>query len=90
MKIGNCKFYIMRVAVYSLDKIIYEGEASAVNAKTAVGEITILDHHRPLISVLAPGAIKVTGSDGDQFFNVTGGFLEVEPQNRVRLLVETA
>lgn len=79
----------MRVAVYSLEKILYEGEASAVNAKTAMGEITILDHHRPLISMLTPGAVKVTGPEGDKFFDVQSGFLEVEPQNRVRLLVES-
>lgn len=80
----------MRVAIYSLAKIVYEGEASAVNAKTAMGEITVLDHHRPLISMLAPGPVRVTdAAKGDQWFEVKGGFLEVEPAgNSVRLLVE--
>ena len=80
----------MKVAIYSLEKILYEGDAKAVNAKTAVGEITVLDHHRPLISMLAEGPVRVTdNTSGDQWFNVKGGFLEVEPAgNSVRLLVE--
>lgn len=80
----------MRVAVYSLEKILYEGEASAVNAKTMVGEITVLDHHRPLISMLMKGALRITDAEGEKWFNVSGGFLEVEPGNSVRLLVEEA
>ena len=79
----------MRVAVYSLEKILYEGEASAVNCKTQVGEITVLEHHRPLISMLIPGPLRITDNkDGDQWFDVKGGFLEVEPTNSVRLLVQ--
>lgn len=80
----------MKVAIYSLEKIIYEGDAKAVNANTAVGEITVLDHHRPLISMLVAGAVRVTDvASGDQWFSVKGGFLEVEPTgNSVRLLVE--
>lgn len=79
----------MRVAIYSLEKIEYEGEASAVSARTLMGEITVLDHHRPLISVLVPGALRVTDAGGDKFFDARGGFLEVEPGNSVRILIES-
>jgi F-type H+-transporting ATPase subunit epsilon len=80
----------MRVAIYSLQNILYEGEASAVNCKTIAGEITVLDHHRPLISMLSAGPLRITGTEGDQWFNVKSGFIEVEPGNSVRLLVEAA
>ncbi len=80
----------MRVAIYSLEKILYEGEASAVNCRTQAGEITVLNHHRPLISMLVPGPLRVTDTTkGDQWFEVKGGFLEVEPGNSVRILVES-
>ncbi len=78
----------MHIAIYSLEKILFEGEASAVNANTLAGEITVLDHHRPLISVLTPGVIKITKGGEDSFFEVKGGFLEVEPGNKVRILAE--
>ncbi len=78
----------MRVAIYSLQNILYEGEADAVNCKTLAGEITVLPHHRPLISMLMEGPVRVTNAAGDQWFEVKGGFIEVEPQNSVRLLVE--
>jgi F-type H+-transporting ATPase subunit epsilon len=81
----------MRVAIYSLQKMLYEGEASAINAKTLAGEITVLNHHRPLISMLTAGQVRVTdATEGEKWFDVTGGFLEVESGNSVRLLVETA
>lgn len=78
----------MRIAIYSLQNIVYEGEAKALNCKTMVGEITVLDHHRPLISMLSAGPLRITDAEGEKWFDVKGGFLEVEPGNNVRLLVE--
>jgi F-type H+-transporting ATPase subunit epsilon len=69
--------------------MLYEGEASAVNAKTLVGEITVLDHHQPLISMLTEGAIRITDNiEGDKWFEAKSGFIEVEPGNSGRLLIE--
>lgn len=79
----------MHVGVYSIEKVLFNGVAREVNCRTRSGEITILDHHEPLISLLAPGAIKVVDEHGaEQFFNVDGGFLEVNAQDQVKILVE--
>lgn len=60
-----------------------------MNCKTAVGEITILDHHRPLIGMLEQGVVRVTDSEiKEHYFQVNGGFIEVRPQNETRLLVD--
>jgi len=81
----------MKLGVYSLKKILFEGEAVAVNCKTAAGEITILDHHRPLISMLEPGVMKITdASKKDMFVNVSAGFLEVNSDNRAKFIVDEA
>ncbi len=81
----------MRLSVFSLKKVLFEGEAEAVNAQTASGEITILDHHRPLISMLKSGTLRITDrKKQDHFIPVSSGFLEVNPENQVRFLVDEA
>lgn len=79
----------MKLNIYSLKNVLYHGDVSAVNCRTTSGEITVLDHHRPLISVLPRGVIKVTdGEQKDHRFEVVSGFLEVRDSNEMRLLVE--
>jgi F-type H+-transporting ATPase subunit epsilon len=78
----------MKLGIYSLKKVLYEGEASSVNAKTASGEITILDNHAPLISILKKGVIKIIdGVNKEHYFPIGGGFLEVR-SNDAKLIVE--
>lgn len=79
----------MKLNIYSLKNVLYHGDAVAVNCKTSSGEITVLDHHRPLISVLSQGVVKVTDAEQkDHYFEVSSGFLEVRDSNDMRILVE--
>jgi F-type H+-transporting ATPase subunit epsilon len=79
----------MKLNVYSLKKILFEGEASSVNCKTVSGEITILDNHRPLISMLVPGVLKITDAEQkESYFPVKSGFLEVQGGNQVRFIID--
>ena len=79
----------MKLDIYSLKQVLYHGDAAAVNCKTTSGEITVLDHHRPLISVLPAGVLKVTDTNQkEQYIQITSGFLEVRDSNDMRLLVE--
>jgi len=88
----------MKLSVYSLKNILFQGNASLLNCKTVTGEITVLDNHETLITVLSAGVIKIigenpslpAGSSGprEQFFPIKSGFLEVKPDNEVRCIVE--
>jgi F0F1-type ATP synthase epsilon subunit len=86
----------MKLSIYSLKKILFQGEASLLNCKTVMGEITVLDNHETLITVLAAGVIKVvenppsqsSGVAKEHFFEINSGFLEVRPGNEVRCIVE--
>ena len=78
----------MKLSIYSLRKTLYSGEAKAINCQTTAGEITILDNHRPLISIIKDGVIKITDEkDGEYFVKATSGFLEVKPENETRFIV---
>lgn len=79
----------MKLEIYSLKKILFKGEAVSINCKTKSGEITVLDNHRPLISILSKGVIEVADvNKEDHYIPVLSGFMEVKASNRVKLLVE--
>jgi len=79
----------MKLSIYSLKKVIFQGEAKELNCKTAVGEITVLDNHEPYIGVMTKGTAKVIDTHNqDHFFEVASGFLEVKEGNEVRVLVD--
>jgi len=79
----------MQLGVYSLEKVLYHGDAVEVNCRTRSGEITILDHHEPLISILEKGVVKIIDSEHkEHFVPVNSGFLEVSSRNELKLLVE--
>ncbi len=79
----------MKLGVYSLKRVLFKNEAESVNCQTQSGEITILDHHRPLISVLKQGTMKIVDKGGKEvYIPVRSGFLEVLPENQVRMIVE--
>lgn len=69
----------MKLGVYSLKKILYQGEAASLNCKTARGEITVLHHHRPLVTMLEEGIIKIVDSNAKEYYlPVRSGFLEID------------
>lgn len=79
----------MRIGVYSLQKVFYEGDVSSINCQTATGEITILKHHRPLISVLKKGTMKIVDENGKEWYiPISSGFLEVRSGDEAKFLIE--
>ena len=79
----------MKLSIYSLKNILFQGDALSLNCKTVMGEITILDNHETLITVLSAGVMKVVDKEKKEyFFEIKSGFLEVKPSNEVRCIVE--
>jgi F0F1-type ATP synthase epsilon subunit len=79
----------MKLSIYSLKKILFQGEAKSLNCQTVMGEITVLDNHQTLITVLASGIVKIVDNkEKESFFPITSGFLEVRENNEVRCIVE--
>ncbi len=80
----------VKLSIYSLGKILFQGQAKSLNCKTMVGEITILDNHEPYIGVLIKGAARVVDeSKKEHFFPIKSGFLQVSTGNEVRCIVES-
>ena len=79
----------MKLSIYSLKKVLFQGEAQLLNCKTMAGEITILDNHTSLITVLTSGIVRIIDKgQKEHFFPIKSGFLEVGVGNEVRCIVE--
>lgn len=79
----------MLLKIYNLEGEIFSGQVTSVSSQTLTGEITILDHHRPLVTVLKAGQIKIIKPDEEKVeITVSGGFLEVRPGNQVSIIVK--
>ena len=67
-----------------------EKEIDSVTIPTQSGEITILQNHIPLVSNLKAGELKYRSKGEEDFFAVSGGFVEVRGNNEVVILADTA
>ena len=79
----------MKLSIYSLKNILFQGSAALLNCKTITGEITVLDNHETLITVLSAGVARVVDDQKkEHFFQIKSGFLEVKSGNEVRCIIE--
>ena len=79
-----------RCDIVSAEDEIFHGEAELLVATGELGELGIAPRHAPLITRLKPGQVRVILPDNtEQFFYVSGGILEVQPQV-VTVLADTA
>jgi len=79
----------MQVTVISPEQSVYQGEADSVVAPAYDGEVGILPHHAPFMTLLGDGRLTVTKGDTVHTFRVRGGFLQVSNDN-VRVIAESA
>lgn len=77
----------MQVTVISPEAAMFDGEADAVVAPAFDGEVGILPHHAPLMTLLGEGTLVVRQGGASHRFRVRGGFLQVV-DNRVRVVAE--
>ncbi|MFH0791944.1 MAG: F0F1 ATP synthase subunit epsilon [bacterium] len=77
----------MKVEILTPKKVELETEARAVILPTVMGEISVLNHHVPLIAVLKKGTIRVLGTNGDTPIEVDGGIAEIIA-NKITILLK--
>jgi len=79
----------MLCKVLSPKGIEFEGDIVSFNTKTRSGEITILDHHHPIMTILERGVGRVVTISGEQkAIDIDSGFLEVNSQNKLTVLIQ--
>lgn len=79
----------LKLEIVTAERLVHTDEVDAVIAPGVVGQMTILPHHAPLMTMLAPGELCLRKGADETFIAISGGFLEVL-QNRVIVLADTA
>jgi len=79
---------LLQVELVAADRLVWSGEAKLVVARTTEGDVGILPHHAPMLSLLVDGVVDVQTGDGETWVAaVDGGFLSVA-NNRISILSE--
>jgi F-type H+-transporting ATPase subunit epsilon len=79
----------IKVSVVTPDGPVYDSEVEMVSTKAQSGELGILPGHIPLVAPLSIGAVRLHNGDKTDYVAVSGGFLEVRP-DQVTILAQTA
>jgi F-type H+-transporting ATPase subunit epsilon len=79
----------LHVGILTVEGVHFDGEADFVVAPGSEGDLGILPRHIPLLTSLKAGSVKVRNDNEEQFFFVSGGFLEVRP-DQVTVLADSA
>lgn len=79
----------MHVELITPEGTTYSGDAESITLPSGEGEITVLNHHIPLMSSLRPGTVIIRHSGEESFFAVSRGVIQVDPKT-VRILADTA
>jgi F-type H+-transporting ATPase subunit epsilon len=79
----------MLFEMVTVEKLIFSDQVESIVAPGEAGELGILPHHAPLLSILRAGELRVTQNGQEQSIAITGGFLEVL-DNKVTVLADAA
>jgi F-type H+-transporting ATPase subunit epsilon len=71
------------------ERLAYSDTVDAVNLPGIEGELGVLPHHAPLVSMLGIGELRIRKGGAEESFAIVGGFLQVRP-DRVVVMAETA
>jgi F-type H+-transporting ATPase subunit epsilon len=81
---------LLQVELVAADRLVWSGEAKMVIARTTEGDVGILPHHAPMLSLMVDGVVDVQTADGETWVAaVDAGFLSVA-NNRISILSEHA
>ncbi|HNT54216.1 MAG TPA: F0F1 ATP synthase subunit epsilon [Anaerolineaceae bacterium] len=79
----------IRCEIVSQDRIVFQGEVDIVVLPGVEGVMGILPNHAPLLSVLQYGFVTVRMGREEEVFAVSGGVVEVQP-DQVTVLADAA
>ena len=79
----------IRLEIVTAERLVYAEDVDLVVAPGIEGELGILPHHAPLLTLLQPGELQVRKGDEEIYLAVSGGFLEVLA-NKIVVLADTA
>ena len=80
---------VIKLDIVTAERIVYSEEVDEVIAPGVEGQLGILPHHAPLMTMLQSGELVVKRGNNEDIMAISGGFLEVRP-DRVIILADSA
>ena len=77
----------MRLEIITAEREVYADDVDMLVAPGLEGQLGILPHHAPLMTMLQPGELMIRKDGEESYLAVTGGFLEVMG-NKVTILAD--
>jgi len=74
-----------RLEIVTAERMVYSDDVNEVVAWGVEGQLGILPHHAPLMTMLQPGDLLVKKDSEEYYLAVSGGFLEVRPDKVIIL-----
>lgn len=74
-----------RLEVVTVGGVVFSEDVDMIVAWGSEGQLGILPHHAPLMTMLQPGELLIRKDGGEQYLATSGGFLEVRPDKVVIL-----
>jgi F-type H+-transporting ATPase subunit epsilon len=79
----------LQLEIVTPERLAYSDEVDAVVLPGSEGELGVLPHHTPLVSMLGIGELRIRKGGAEESFAIVGGFLQVRP-DKVVVMAETA
>jgi F-type H+-transporting ATPase subunit epsilon len=75
----------LRLEIITAERQVFADDVNAVIAPGIEGELGILPHHAPLMTMLKPGELLIRKDSNETYMVVSGGFLEIRPDKVIVL-----
>jgi F-type H+-transporting ATPase subunit epsilon len=79
----------LKLDIVTAERVVYSEEVDAVVAPGVEGQLGILPHHAPLMTILQSGELLVRRGGEEDIMAISGGFMEVRP-DRIIILADSA
>src|SRR5512134_1439454 len=79
----------LTLEIVTPERLAYSDTVDAVVLPGSEGELGVLPHHAPLVSLLGVGELRIRKDGLEESFAIVGGFVQVRP-DKVVVMAETA
>ena len=79
----------LQLEIVTPERLAYSDQVDSVQLPGIEGELGVLPHHTPLVSILGVGELLIRTGGQEESFAIVGGFLQVRP-DKVIVMAEDA
>lgn len=74
-----------RLEIVTAERLSFADDVNVLVAPGVEGQLGILPHHAPLMTMLQPGELLIRKNNEEIYWAISGGFLEVRPDKVIIL-----